>query len=136
MRRRTYTDSELRKKEKGLCIAFRCMNKPGVRQVLCYKHLSRERKEIDPVQYLWNIKKQRAKERGIYWDWPLNEFREFVERTGYLDKKGRYAANKTIDRINPNIGYQGDNVQILTHFQNSRKGNREDFVMEIEDLPF
>lgn len=132
------TPHQLKKVKQGVCTEFRCTNKARKGRKMCYKCKSRRQKKSDPIKYLFNIKKQRAKERGINWDWPYNEFKAFIERTGYLAKKGRYAATKTIDRVKSHIGYQSDNVQILTHSENARKGNRDtdDFEREIEDLPF
>lgn len=132
--KRVLTENQKRKKRRGLCIFNRCLAKAGRPKIFCHKHHARDYKSRHPIRYLYNIKKQRAKERGIAWAWSFEDFRDFVKATGYMEKRGRLQASMTIDRIDPRRGYAADNVQILTHSENSSKGAT--VPEELDEVPF
>jgi len=114
--------SEIKKQAKIHCCAFGCGNKPVVKLGgLCPKHYARKRREIDPVGVRYNQWKQKAKQRGKFFDVTLKEFREFCEATGYCIVKGRRGKNATIDRPDNKQGYTKTNMQLLTLRDNIKK---------------
>lgn len=112
-------------KDPKLCQAYRCKNLRSKKDRFCPRHRSRYYKETNPVGYTFNLRKQRAKERGHAWELTLEEFREFCIRTGYLDKKGKTATSASIDRIDPSRGYALDNIRLLSLSDNSKKQHNE-----------
>ena len=106
---------------KGLCIERFCRNESAEKRRICYRCKARKYKARHPIKHLFNIKKQRAKERGHKWDLTCQEFEEFVLRTGYMDRRGRGRNGMSIDRIDPDKGYTIDNIQTLTVSENSKK---------------
>lgn len=123
------------KKDKGVhCCAYGCTEKPVPKKGgLCHKHYRRKRRKKDPVYVRYNQFKGNAKKRGFTANNPdqsrrftitLKEFRAFCERTGYIIDKGRRGYSATIDRRCNAHGYHIWNIQLLTHSQNCRKGNR------------
>ena len=89
----------------------------------------------------YNNLKSKAKTRGIRVEITLQEFREFCQRTGYIIVKGRRGKNATIDRRDPTKGYTKENMQLLTHRENSTKGATLDKLMKSamesnEEVPF
>lgn len=75
----------------------------------------------------WQNLKGHAKERGIYFDLTLDQFKEFCYETDYMSKKGITSTCYTVDRIksDPSIGYTAGNIQAMEKGDNSRKGNRD-----------
>lgn len=121
------------KKAKGLCVAYRCGNKHTPKNRFCSKHNHRYQKYKNPYKYTFHQKRSRAKERGIEWNLTLDEFIEFCNETGYMDTKGKTKTSASIDRIDPNKGYEIGNIQILSLSDNTKKmheDNKED------DCPF
>jgi len=117
--------SKAKKKEGRYCCAYSCKNLPVSKLGgLCHKHYRRKRRDIDPVYCRYNGFKGNAKKRGIPFFVTLEEFRGFCQRNNYIIKKGNRGRNMTIDRRCNAHGYHIWNMQILTCFQNSRKGNR------------
>jgi hypothetical protein len=62
------------------------------------------------------------------------EFLELTNKNSIVLEKlyTNWKANKyiqklspSVDRINPNLGYEPTNIQFLTHSENTSKGNRE-----------
>lgn len=83
--------------------------------------------------------KKSAKKRNIPFDLPLEEFREFVNKNGYMENKGRFSNQMSIDRIIPELGYIMDNIQVISKSDNSKKYHAEEkncFPNHDEDLPF
>ncbi len=109
------------KKFKGLCVAYRCNNKRSKKDRFCPKHSKRYQKYKNPFKYTFHQKKNRAIERGIAWKLSLAEFIEFCEETNYMEKKGKTKTSASIDRIDPNKGYEKGNLQILSLSDNSKK---------------
>jgi hypothetical protein len=122
------------KKKKGLCVAYACKNKHSVRDRFCSKHSKRYQKHANPYNYVYGQKKFRALERGIKWNISLDEFIDFCEKTNYLALKGKSADSASIDRIDPNKGYEVGNIQILTLSENTKKMHADNSANE--DLPF
>lgn len=111
------------KKDNGVhCCAHGCKGKPVYKLGgLCSKHYRRKIKAKDPVYDRFTNFKHNALRRCKEFTITLAQFREFCERTGYIIDKGVRGRNATVDRIDNNLGYHIDNIQLLTHAQNVRK---------------
>ena len=110
--------------------------------VYCSKCRGFRYRRNHPLKTTHQILKDNAKRRGVYFNLTLQEFKEFCERTNYLEHKGRLGDDMTIDRIDPTKGYIAGNLQVLTRRENSKKQKRESLkVMATvttsgEDVPF
>jgi len=111
----------VKRKASKLCKAYRCANESAKGQSLCHKHHKRRQKELNPIGYFFNLLKQNAKRRGKEFKLALWEFRQFCSETNYLEVKGRSGRAKTIDRIDPNKGYEIGNIQLLSNRANAAK---------------
>lgn len=115
------------KKDKTLCVAYRCRNKRAAKQRFCAKHKHRYVKATNPVKYSYNLLKSNAKRRGCLFDLSFEDFEDFCEETGYLSRKGRRADSWHIDRVEIEKGYSKGNLQVLTNTENVKKQHEEDY---------
>lgn len=111
-------------------IIRKCRNKrcrgsvtPAHHSPTCSKCKSRAWREKNPVKAKFSDLKNRAKQRGHTFLLTIEQFSEFVARTDYMEKRGKSATSLSIDRIRPHIGYQADNIRVLTLSTNSRLRN-------------
>lgn len=104
-----------------LCTVANCSKKTPKKYRMCYKHKREKQKLENPLSYWYDVLRQNARSRGIDFNLPKSDFKIFCDRTNYLEKKGKNAGGYSIDRIKSHIGYQLDNLQVLTLSQNSRK---------------
>ncbi len=106
---------------KGKCSAYGCQKQTT--QTLCASCRSKKSRAADPVRYSYNNKKNRAKQRKIFFDLTLDEFREFCYETDYIMKTGKtigcYDVDRKIEGTLP--GYTRSNIQILEKTKNIRK---------------
>ena len=115
----------------------------------CPHHYCQLDRLKDPVRYSYNNKKNRAKQRGIFWDLTLDQFRQFCYDTQYISKRGRTTGSYDVDRIieGSTPGYTINNIQLLEKVENIRKykkysddSKKAELVIEViippEDLPF
>lgn len=122
------------KKMKHLCSSRCCQNrarviKKGDKKYItsfCYKHWRQRAKETNILGYTFDALKQAAKRRGKQFDLTLEQFKEFCERTKYLELKGKTSSSLSIDRIDPTKGYSADNIQAVELGYNVRKFHFED----------
>lgn len=121
-----------KKKDKGLCVAYRCMHKHSARDRFCHKHRKRFQKDNNPLVYCYGYLKQNAKRRGKAFDLTLEEFKKFCDETDYLELKGKLGKSASIDRIDNTKGYSYDNIRVLSLSDNTKKRNEEDYA----DCPF
>lgn len=120
-----------------MCDTKYCRGKLSGGNRYCGKCKKRKFKEKHPIKYFFNLLKQNAKRRGKSFSLTIDQFSEFCIKTGYLDKKGRYADSFTIDRIDHFKGYDIDNIAAITNRENAIKGNNEKKLKNtIEDCPF
>lgn len=120
------------KKKKGLCVAYRCKNKHTPKNRFCSKHNHRYQKYKNPYKYCYHQKRGRAIERGIEWNLTIDEFIEWCDENNYMAEKGKKANSASIDRKDPNKGYEKGNLQKLTLAQNSAKMHED----KKNDCPF
>ena len=96
----------------GLCHVRGCRNPHYKRSRLCCKHMKQKWRAEHPVHAAWaNL---RAHERA------------YVAR--YVDGKGVTKLCLHCDRIDPERGYEWDNIQVLTCSENSNKDRRKSYV--------
>lgn len=88
---------------------------------LCTKCITARYRKENPVKAAYYIMKENAKRRGKQFDLTLEQFEQFVIKTGYMKKKGIFSESYHIDRIDETKGYSIDNLQVLTNAQNVRK---------------
>lgn len=116
-----------RKQDKGQCIVYCCTEKAYKRkgkkrcEKFCHKHHHEHRKEKNPLSYWYAQLRRNAKRRGKKFTITLADFKEFCDKTGYLEKKGRGAGKITVDRVINELGYIPGNLQPLEHCENVRK---------------
>lgn len=115
------------KKKKGLCITLYCRKTRPRGSNYCYCCIWRRLKERDYVRYVFYYTRSNAKRRGKEFSLTINQFREFCKSTGYIEGKGRFKNNLSIDRIDNSQGYHADNIRVLTISENSSKGVTEDY---------
>lgn len=104
-----------------MCETKYCRRKPHAGRKLCSTCRTRKYRLEHPVESSYQNLKQNAKRRGKIFDLTLDQFREFCVRTNYIQGKGTSKESYHIDRIDENIGYTIDNLQILTNTQNIKK---------------
>lgn len=119
------------KKRKKICIVSQCScsqyisisKKTGKKttSLFCPRHRRQREKERNPIVYYFGALKQAARQRGKEFKLTLQQFRDFCSRTNYIELKGREANSLSIDRINPLLGYEVGNIQVLTKSENTRK---------------
>ena len=86
----------------------------------CGKCFWRRLKEVNPLKYsFWKLK-HRARERGHSFLLTFDEYKEFSIQSGYAEWKGKTAESLSINRIDPEKGYQKDNIEAVTLSYNSR----------------
>lgn len=124
------------KKKKGLCPAYRCKNKIANKKRFCHRHHAQYQKETNPFGYFYSQLKQNAKRRGIEFKLTREEFERFCIKTNYLDLKGKSANSASIDRIDPNKGYEIENIQILSLSENTKKMHRDNSSEPEDEIPF
>ena len=127
-----FSISEQKKKEGDFCCAYSCKSKPNYKKKgLCHKHYAVYRRQKDPVYDRFVNFKGNALRRKKSFEITLEEFRDFCKDTGYIIRKGMRGKNCTVDRINNNLGYFIDNIQLLTIWKNIEKYHTID-----KDCPF
>ena len=89
----------------------------------CWKCKTRRLKERHPATYILNVMRGRARQRKIPWTITLAEFKEFCQRTGYVEKRGCEDESLTVDRIDHDKGYHIWNIQVLSFIENCTQGH-------------
>ncbi len=133
--------------KKGRCQNIECRNK--CKGVLCSTCRCRKSRAADVIRYAFNNKKNRAEQKGIFWDLTIDEFRAFCYKTEYHLKKGKGIGSFDIDRkIEGKMpGYTLSNIRIMEKVKNIKKYWRywhkkvereaeEENQIDKEDLPF
>jgi len=78
----------------------------------------------NPMNAAYNNLKNNAKRRGKPFELTFEQFKQFAIKTEYIAKKGISATSYTIDRINEELGYTIDNIQVLQNSDNIKKYKR------------
>lgn len=136
-----------KKQQKGRCHNVECGKK--CQGKLCPTCRCRKSRAADPIRYAFNNKKNRARQKGIFWDLTLEQFTAFCYKTEYHLKKGKGVGSFDIDRKveGKKPGYTISNIQVLEKTKNikkywrywSKKAEREaqeEVVAQDDDMPF
>lgn len=97
-------------------------NKNANTKGYCKKHYAAFMAKQYPYKNAYSRLKSNAKRRAIPFYLTLEEFKQFADSTGYINRRGRTKYDLHIDRIDCTKGYSKDNIQVLTNLQNARKG--------------
>ena len=89
----------------------------------CWKCHTRLLKERHPETYALNALRSHARRRKVPFSLTLAEFREFCEKTGYLEERGLEPWSATVGRINHDEGYHLWNIRVESHAKNSQNGH-------------
>lgn len=122
----------------GRCRSAWCMNPPIPNKGYCHKCRSRKYKFNNTLGYSFNLLRSGARRRGIvftitiedYTDlWMAHPDRWEQKRKNILRAncpQGRTGRNTwEVDRIDPRLGYEKGNLQLLPKCSNVAKSNRE-----------
>lgn len=115
-------------KDSDLCRVKHCRNEKAPRHSLCHKHRMRIWRARNPMRAAYNRLKNKAKARKIGFSLSFPQFATLCEVTGYIEGTGQDPSCLTIDRIDPNLGYEQGNIQVITLSENSSKGSYERWV--------
>ena len=119
--------SNAKRIEGRFCCAYSCRSNPNYKKKgLCHKHYAIYRRMIDPVYNRFINFRGNALRRKKEFNITLLEFREFCEKTGYIIKKRMRGRLCSVDRIDNNLGYHIDNIQLITSNANTAKYHNED----------
>lgn len=104
------------------CATKFCRNRVGKaeKSPICGKCRARRWKERHPLRYSFNKLRYRAKERGHVFKLTFEQYQRFALASGYAENKGKTAESFSIDRIDPERGYELDNIRCVTLSENSR----------------
>ena len=109
--------------EVSYCRNLKARKSDGYYLTVCWKCRARWLKENHPATYVMNAMRNRARARRVPWKITLAQFKDWCAATGYLEKRGHGKGLATIDRINADLGYTIDNIQILEFLENCTKGH-------------
>lgn len=113
-------EAQARKRQRGLCIMYRCQRlaEVGQRRAICLTCHSRRKRLANPVAYAFANLRCSARKRGIGFELTFSEFEEFCARTGYAHRRGKEPESLTVDRINRFLPYRADNIRPMTYEAN------------------
>jgi hypothetical protein len=115
------------------CITPYCRNEARKGRKICSKCWMRIYKERYPEAYFFNLLRCNAKRRGKEFTLTIEQFKDFCNKTGYLEDKGKNGNSMSIDRIDSEKGYTIDNIRILTLSNNTAKERNK---YKIDNCPF
>jgi heterodisulfide reductase subunit C len=90
----------------------------------CARVQKRRWRQNNPVMAVFVQNRDNAKRRGIRFLLTFEEFVREIVDTGYMQRKGVYKHDLTIDRIRPELGYRAGNLQVIPNWQNVQKYKR------------
>jgi hypothetical protein len=109
------------------CSKKYCRNERAHWSTLCHKCRSVRFKTINAPAYFFNALRGNAKKRNKEFLLTLDQFKQFCNDTGYLEKKGKNGSSLSIDRIDAKGPYSINNIQALTLRENTIKENTVDY---------
>jgi len=118
----SYDRRRERKASRNLCIRKYCRRRPRPYRRVCDTCESREKFARNPILRLFHNLKSGAKRRRIPFALPFAWFCAAASASGYDRAHGQSRDSLTVDRIDNRRGYEPDNIQFISHAENSRKG--------------
>lgn len=104
------------------CVLCENQARPG--RLKCWKCTKAKWRECHPVRAMFHKVKWSAKLRNIPFNLTFEEFCLFDDLTDYVARRCLAGEDITIDRVNENLGYEKDNLQVLTRGENASKSNK------------
>jgi hypothetical protein len=89
----------------------------------CWRCRSAKLRERHPATYVLNAIRNRARKRKLPFSITLSEFKDWCQRTGYLERRGRKGDSLSIGRIDHDLGYSIGNIQTEPYLENCVKGH-------------
>lgn len=111
------------KRLNGLCRVSGCDRNHGDKKALCLKHDAEVWRHRHPLEasYKWLLSS--ARKRKIPMLLTLEQFKQVIDGTGYLEMRGREMDSLQLDRKDPKGPYEVGNVRVITKFENlARRG--------------
>lgn len=115
-------------KSDHLCRVSYCRKDRAPHRTICYKCNMQLFRARNPMRATWNNLKGKSKQRRIKFTLTFEQFRSICEATGYMQGKGHNGTDLSLDRMDPNKGYEMGNIQVVTISENSSKGSYERWV--------
>jgi hypothetical protein len=131
-----FTDSQLRKKKRGLCITGFCRKKAVEQRNYCHSCRKRKFAELHPLKYSYMNLRQRARARGKEFTITYHYYEDLAIKSGYDKNKGRSSESLTLDRIKNNLGYIPGNIRVVTNRVNVQKMHYSDYKKGKGKNPF
>lgn len=108
------------------CTTAYCRNRAAYgKGGLCHKCYQRRWKKNNPFKYYFNIARQNAKRRCIPFNLTFEQWKAIWLESGHWeDKMEAESINEntwTMDRVDPNKGYEPGNVEIIELWRNVYK---------------
>jgi hypothetical protein len=107
------------------CVTPHCLNVALHSRLICGTCKNRLYRQRNPLRASYIVHKSNAKYREISCTLTLEDWKEFCDRTNYLNLRGKEVGCFVIDRIRHWEGYHKNNIQILSVQANAAKSVRE-----------
>lgn len=120
-----------KKRRRGRCVMHGCRRVAETGKSRCHTCQSRIKRIRNPLDYAYRNLKASAVKRGIGFELTLEEFAEFCEKHGYLEKRGKQPESLTIDRRDTKGPYSKGNIRPMTYHDNVSHKFEETSVDEI-----
>ena len=105
---------------------LKCLNSYGcsreVRNCFGKPHLK------GTLAYSYHNQKSNALSRGLLFNLTLPEWVEIWRQSGHLHERGKGSGKYVMARFSDSGGYTKDNVQIITHNENSKEAREMDYI--------
>ena len=103
------------------CNTEGCNNDARKSRRYCHTCKNKKYREKYPVLAAYHNLKQNAKRRNVFFALTYQFFKMFCKETNYIQLRGNYGDDLTIDRVKPKLGYVDGNIQAITRIENSIK---------------
>lgn len=110
------------KRRRGFCVTPHCRKFAPPGKGCCRTCQDRKWRAKHPEHHLWNNLKKSAKRRGIPFSVTLADFKEFCARENFVARVGTGPQDATVDRRDAALGYEKNNLRVLTNAENGRLG--------------
>lgn len=110
-----------KKAREGTCKHWGCTRPARNNAKDCNTCKSRKADIRNPARRAFRMVKDSARKRGIPFNLSFDEFKEFDRQTGYVESRGQSAECLSIDRINPEKGYEVGNIRAMNWLENCRR---------------
>ena len=113
-------------KHKDFCQVKYCSNGTRDNSQICHKCHSREYRANNPEKYAYKNLKVSARIRNIPVTISFEQFKEFIDGTDYMKRRGPRNHHLQVDRIDAAKGYELGNIQLVTGLENKQRNGRRE----------